>query len=153
MNIFVLDEDPDIAAAYHCDKHIVKMPIEAAQMLSTTMHLVGLEGPYKITHQNHPCSLWTRKSLQNYQWLWQHADSLGKEYTKRYGKSHKSHRILLELIPYEINLPSNGLTDFANCTPYKELPVIEAYQKYYRVDKNYFTTWKNGLKPYFMSCY
>ena len=35
MNIFVLDEDPIKAAAYHCNKHVVKMIIECAQMLST----------------------------------------------------------------------------------------------------------------------
>ena len=37
MNIFVLDEDLDKCAEYHVDKHIVKMPLEAAQMLCTNM--------------------------------------------------------------------------------------------------------------------
>ena len=35
MNIFVLDTDIDKCAEYHVDKHIVKMPLEAAQMLCT----------------------------------------------------------------------------------------------------------------------
>ena len=35
MNIFYLDRDPGIAAAMHCDKHVVKMILETAQMLST----------------------------------------------------------------------------------------------------------------------
>ena len=35
MNIFVLDEDPVKAAEYHCNKHVVKMILESAQMLST----------------------------------------------------------------------------------------------------------------------
>lgn len=35
MNIFVLDRDPYIAASYHCDKHVVKMICEYAQLLST----------------------------------------------------------------------------------------------------------------------
>ena len=36
MNIFILDESPGCAARQHCDKHVVKMIIESAQMLSTT---------------------------------------------------------------------------------------------------------------------
>ena len=28
MNIFVLDRDPEIAAKYHCNKHVVKMILE-----------------------------------------------------------------------------------------------------------------------------
>ena len=32
MNIFVLDKDPIISAQMQCDKHIVKMPLESAQM-------------------------------------------------------------------------------------------------------------------------
>ena len=35
MNIFILDEDLDKCAEYHVDKHIVKMPLEAGQMLCT----------------------------------------------------------------------------------------------------------------------
>ena len=33
MNIFVLDRDPELAAKYHCDKHVVKMVLESAQMM------------------------------------------------------------------------------------------------------------------------
>ena len=35
MNIFALDTDPVIAAQSHCDKHVVKMIIEYAQLMST----------------------------------------------------------------------------------------------------------------------
>ena len=35
MNLFYLDQDLDKCAEYHVDKHIVKMPLEAAQILST----------------------------------------------------------------------------------------------------------------------
>ena len=90
MNIFVLHTNPKIAAQMACDKHVVKMVSESVQMLSTTMHSVGLEGPWKKTHANHPCTIWARESLQNYQWLWDHANSLGEEYTHRYNKKHKS---------------------------------------------------------------
>lgn len=35
MNIFYLERDPKIAAEFHCDKHVVKMIVESAQMLSS----------------------------------------------------------------------------------------------------------------------
>ena len=35
MNIFYLDRDPKIAAQMMCDKHVVKMILESAQILST----------------------------------------------------------------------------------------------------------------------
>jgi hypothetical protein len=38
MNVFMLDHDPLLAAKYHCDKHVVKMVVETAQMLSTAWH-------------------------------------------------------------------------------------------------------------------
>jgi hypothetical protein len=59
MNIFVLDENPTLAAKYHCDKHIVKMAVESNQMLATAYHLLSndkswrkfpSEIPYRITH-------------------------------------------------------------------------------------------------------
>ena len=50
MNIFILDEDPSVAAQYHCDKHVVKMVLETAQMLSAALINNGIEAPYKLTH-------------------------------------------------------------------------------------------------------
>ena len=38
MNIFTVDSDPYIAASYLHDKHILKMPLETSQMLSTCHH-------------------------------------------------------------------------------------------------------------------
>lgn len=35
MNIFYLDEDPNLAAQYQYDKHVIKMILETAQLLST----------------------------------------------------------------------------------------------------------------------
>ena len=38
MNIFVLHEDPIIAAQMHCDKHCNKMIVEHAQMLAAAYY-------------------------------------------------------------------------------------------------------------------
>lgn len=44
MNLFYLSHDPDEAARWHLDKHIVKMPLESAQILSTAQRLLdGVE--------------------------------------------------------------------------------------------------------------
>ena len=40
MNLFILDEDPTKAAQLQCDKHVVKMIIESAQMLSTAHRML-----------------------------------------------------------------------------------------------------------------
>ena len=40
MNIFFLDKDPRECARQHCDKHVVKMVIETAQLLSTAHRLL-----------------------------------------------------------------------------------------------------------------
>ena len=82
MNIFYLDEDPILAAQMHCDKHVVKMILESAQLLSTAHRLLDgnkladERGLYKATHINHPSSIWVRKSSENYYWLWNLYDQL-----------------------------------------------------------------------------
>ena len=37
MNLFYLDDDFEKCAEYHVDKHIVKMPLEVAQLLCTAI--------------------------------------------------------------------------------------------------------------------
>ena len=69
MNIFVLDSDPKVAATMLCDKHVVKMILESAQMLSTVAHTNGHIPRYRPTHSKHPCTLWAGESKSNWQWL------------------------------------------------------------------------------------
>ncbi len=68
MNIFILDEDITKSAQAHCDKHVVKMILESAQLLCTAVNYYAGEQvtPYKSTHMNHPCSIWVRESLANF---------------------------------------------------------------------------------------
>ena len=74
MNIFVLDKNPIRAAKMACDKHVVKMILESAQMLCS----VQPEGtaPYKRSFYNHPCTKWVRESDANYDWLIEHGLAL-----------------------------------------------------------------------------
>ena len=41
MNIFILDTNPTTAARMHCDKHVPKMCVEAAQMLASALRLMS----------------------------------------------------------------------------------------------------------------
>ena len=91
MNIFYLHSDPVTCAEWHCDKHVVKMILEYAQLLSTAHHEVDGTPSincYKSTHRNHPSAIWARTNRKNYRWLWRLLDATATEYTHRYGKVH-----------------------------------------------------------------
>ena len=140
MNIFIIDQDPIKAAQLQCDKHVPKMVVESAQMLSTAHRMldgievkkpsksgkrmvkyydlgdIDLEAElvyYKAVHHNHPCTVWTMESDTNYRWHYEHFIALCDEYTYRYGKTHKTDSILrgpLWTLPR--NIPKGGLTPF-----------------------------------------
>ena len=149
MNIFILDFDKRKAAQYHVDKHIVKMPLETAQLLCTVHHFVGNEAPYRKTHVNHPCSKWARKSLTNYNWLVDMGMELCYEYNYRYGRVHKCQAIIEWCKNNTPNIPDIGLTSFAQAMPdkYKSTDVVEAYRKYYLNEKFNLFNWKKRQIP------
>ena len=149
MNIFVLDEKVEKCAEYHCDKHVIKMILESAQMLSAVVRLNGHDIGYKLTHKNHPCTIWARESLSNYNWLVRLTRLLNYEYRYRYDKdiNHKSYDLVKTLpIP---DLPDIGLTPFAQAMPdqYKNKNAVKAYRDYYINEKSKFLTWTNRKTP------
>lgn len=148
MNIFILDADISKNAEALCDKHVVKMVLETAQLLCGVYE--NGKAPYKRTHYNHPCSIWTRTSLENFDWLVNYGFALCKEYTHRYGKIHKSEEVIQWCSLNKPNLDSNGLTAFAQAMPdvYRRSDPIEAYRGYYCNSKRDIATWnKNRSKP------
>jgi hypothetical protein len=149
MNIFILDQDPTLAAKFQCDKHVVKMIVESAQMLCTVMLEQGLtfEGQYKPTHRNHPCTRWVNESMANYQWLCDHAIALCEEYTKRYGKVHKSQAIIEQCLMG--NCSEEQLTPFAQAMPdqYKSNNAVQSYREYYRIEKAPIAVWAHSEAP------
>ena len=110
MNIFYLDRHPIKAAQMMCDKHVVKMILESAQMLSTAHRVLDGDeyadevGLYKMAHKNHPSTIWVRSSLENYTWLYDHMVALMVEYTYRYGKHHATERLLQPLFKSPKNM-------------------------------------------------
>lgn len=163
MNIFVLDEDPRLAAKFSCDKHVVKMILESTQLLCTAHNILDGENIkrknsrgelitlYKTTHKNHPCSIWARKTSSNYKWLYEYTLELCKEYTRRYNKVHKCENLLcLFLFNLPKNIPVGNLTNFPQCMPenYKNNDIVTAYRQYYLGEKKRFAKWKTGNIPY-----
>jgi len=141
MNIFYLDKDPAKAASYFYDKHKVKMILESAQMLCTAHHHYGNGDnvPYKKAHYNHPSTIWCRQNASQYMWLYDHMIALGREYTKRYNKTHltiiKCKDVLKQLPPA---IPDSTFTEPPQCMPdHHKVPdcSITAYWNYYEQDK------------------
>ena len=144
MNIFVLHKDPQTCAKYHCDKHNVKMLLEYSQMVCSNLNEMGYETPYKTTHKNHPCTIWLRQSIDNWNWLYDLTYHLNEEYKLRYGhtKNHKSWDIIKSLP--KPKLPKTGMTPFAQAMPeqYRNKDTVKAYRAYYLGEKKDFATWK-----------
>ena len=170
MNVFVLDQDPVIAAQLQCDKHIVKMILESAQMLSTSHRMldgVRVRKPsksgkttvnhyilpnhpyenilYKAVHFNHPCTVWTRESLENYEWHYRHFIALCDEYKFRYGKIHLSDKLLRNALKTPPkNIPQKGLTQFPlamKSNPECMFPQdpVKSYRMFYQTKQDRFS--------------
>ena len=173
MNIFYLHENPIQNAKWHIDKHIVKMPIEYAQLMSTAHRLLDGEmylGKtaigrnikrwrlhderedilYKASHINHPSAIWVRESIENYFQMYKLYMAVLAEFTNRYGKVHGSSKPSIALIRPPSNIPMVKGTQLPQCMPemckVKNNPIL-AYRNYYIVEKNSFASWKNREIP------
>ena len=157
MNIFVLDECPVISAQMQCDKHIVKMPLETAQMLCSVWHRYGqgMNVPYKEAHKNHPCTLWAGDDAGNYDWLWQHGMELCFEYTRRYNKIHKCQQVIMDIRETDwgtLQYQDMEMTPHPQCMPdeYKSTGLrihnnaVRAYRRYYVNDKKDIAKWEKS---------
>ena len=160
MNIFYLDENPVVAAKSQCDKHVVKMPLESAQMLCTAhrvldnIDVLAGQSLYKSTHVNHPCSVWVRESNEHYMWLYEHFIALCQEYTNRYGKQHLCFTKFEKPLWYvPENISKIGFSEPPACMPEycKRSDSVTSYMVYYRYEKRAIAKW-DRLKniPYWM---
>jgi len=142
MNIFYLDRDPKVCAQAMTDKHVVKMIVESAQLLSTAHHTLDKEfairNIYKTTHANHPSAVWVRESSHHYKWLFNHFLHLCDEYTIRYKKRHKTDKELSHLLQtLPNNIQDNGFTQPPQAMPpiYYHEDSVSAYRQYYLSEK------------------
>ena len=126
MNIFYVHKDPIISATMLIDKHVVKMIVESAQMLSTAHRMIdGTQYTgktktgrnikrwrhpnsnmdnvlYKACHTGHPSTLWVMENAYNYHWLYKHMIALNDQFKLRYGhvKDHSTITLLKEILMY-----------------------------------------------------
>lgn len=173
MNIFYLDSNVTKCAEYHNDKHVVKMILEYAQLLSTAHRVLdgkeyidassgrkikrwrledtSLEAQlYKATHINHPSAVWVRQSNNNYTWLMCLFQSLLMEYAHRYGKMHSCNRLVYWLRKPPVNIPVGYLTQPTPAMPdeYKvQGDSLQSYRNYYVGAKKTMAKWKNRPIP------
>ena len=156
------------------DKHVVKMILESAQLLSTAHRILDgrqtsgttktgrtakrwilddARDPvlYQATHVNHPSAVWSRQSVENYSWLVEHFFALMDEYTHRYGKRHACQGEL----SYMLQSPPKKLESYewttmpsAMADEYKvsDDPLTN-YRHYYKVGKASMHKWTNREAP------
>lgn len=156
MNIFFLHPDPAEAARLHCDKHVGKMLVETAQMLSTALRLNGFDLGYKPAYVNHPMTVWVRSGAANYGWALDLADGLAAEFTHRFGREHKTAGVLEELRhggDWAARLGEGRSTPVPLCMPepYKVAgDPVASYRNFYRAEKARFARYTNRPVPDFM---
>ncbi len=159
MNIFFLDKTPELSAKMLCDKHIPKMLLETAQMLSTAYQEMFGEDKYtkdlyKIAYPNHPMTKWVSEHSKNFDWTLLLGCMISKEYTFRFKKYHKSDAIITTLC---FAVEDNSFTGYGmegdmttppQCMPdkYKDNDYVTAYRNYYKGEKEYFAKWEKGRK-------
>lgn len=164
MNLFVLGVSVKTAAQAHGDKHVVKMILEACQMLYTAhwtssyptlilkrsvlslpdsmksapLRMEGYPG-FKHAHINHPCTKWIRASIGNYMWAAKLALALADEYEYRWpGRVHSCRLHAEWLARNPPLLPDLARVDFAIAMDDKYkvgTNPIASYRKYYRESK------------------
>jgi hypothetical protein len=177
MNIFYLDNDPRQCAEWAVDRHVVKMIVETAQLLSTAHRVLdGKEQKmvyekngktrsktvwyldddrdtiiYRATHINHPSAIWARQSVENYNWLVDYLFALGDEYTYRYEKKHKT----MSEMSYMLASPPFNLKDWDWTTPLCAMPdeykisddPVVNYRELYKYGKAHLHKWKKRQPP------
>lgn len=174
MNIFYLDKDPNQAARWMVDRHVVKMILESAQLLSTAHRVldgrkVTIISPrrtktweladsrnnliYKATHVNHPSAIWVRKSAENYMWLFKHFKALIREYNYRYGKNHACTKLISALQSLPRNIPEHSFTQpppaMDRLFVVSNDSVIN-YRNYYKFGKVHLHEWTRRKPPHWI---
>jgi hypothetical protein len=172
MNIFAVDDNPEIAGRSLPDKLVVKMPTESLQLLTPWVYNTfgeKIEKPapngqailpesekkyYGIKgFAHHPCAKWLYESPSNVHWLLEHAYGMTQEYWERYNKYHGTLHGLGEIrdIVYRNfgSARSGDHTPFVQAMPdqYKNPEnAVQAYRNYLIGEKGY-AEWRHCQPP------
>lgn len=154
MNIFPIANNycPIQSAKELCGRHSSRMPLETAGMIAFAFPEgeTSIKNERKNRHYKHPASIWARTSLENLEWTIIHGLAQCEEYTRRYKRRHASQDFIewAEKNYHHIGFEIKKITPFARCFgPFKndvevtQKETIEAYRKFYWLDKNSFAKW------------
>ena len=164
MNLFILSQSVSQTAEWMFDKHIVKIILEAAQILSCCKRILDTDISeeesnkiYKLTHRNHPINVWIRESYANYCYVLDLSNAMHNEWRYRYNhpdtKFHKAYLIIMYLKenppPLE-KFPQKVSTPFVLAMPeqYKTQCPYQSYRNYYNSpEKQKIASWKKRNTP------
>lgn len=172
MNIFILDNDIQKSVQYHFDKHVVKMPTEAAQILScviwkldeklaSSLYREGKLYAFDSKHINNPLVDWCISNKHHFEYTMQYLDFLSEEYSFRYNKRHAALKhwntfaeFLVQHFHSRYTLLSIGNISHIHCMPDKySLPLtvpnatVRSYRRYYYYKKLYLYGYKKRPAP------
>lgn len=150
VNIFAVDSDPVRAANALVNRHVTKMTLETAQMMCSIFP--PGEAPYRRTHYNHPCTVWSRLRFANYEWLYHHGMALAAECKYRFGANHRSKAVIehcWSMVSTRMFAEEGHMSTFVQAMPeeFKGDDPIEAYRRYYRVAKAHLHEWTRREPP------
>jgi len=161
LNIFYLDDNPEIAAKMHANIHVNKMTVECAQLLSNVHRRLGYigSGCYKETSMASPNLApmrWVTESLNNYRWAVKLGISLAAEYRRRFNpkQDHRTLRVLKWLKDHEPTIPDIGSTPAKLAMPdeYKNASdPVGSYRAYLIGEKASLCKWSEGETPEWFS--
>ena len=155
MNRFIIEDSINGICASMCDQHIVKMPVEEAQMLCTALWHHAPEYAeekqlYKPVHQKHPCTLWAMETRANYAFAFRLYKAMLDEYTFRYKKLHGASKHWDSLWYGTNYIPRGNVTKHPQCfsghddCKTDEFMPINAYRAFYKRDKLRFARYNKG---------
>lgn len=127
MNLFLLSLRPAAMATAHSDKHIVKMILEATQVLSNAYHwyLQSDDAPYRKTHAMHPVSVFVAQCPDHFHLVGRRLLAMCAEYTRRYHREHKCEAIAVGMLTCPPDFTRRHPPVYAN-----ESQAFGAYGKY-----------------------
>ena len=143
MNVFACDPSPEVSARSLADRHVVKMVLETAQILSTTVRELGLDDSdlYKSTHLHHPIVVACIHDSGYRDWVIRHGRALAREYTHRYDRFHVS-SFVLDRAAHRLRRlgPPSVLTSFPLAMP-EELQSDDPHESYRRYLATKYARW------------
>ena len=154
VNAFWLDRDPERAARWLVDKHVLSSVLECSLVLTTAVELRGYGGDLPTTHERHPLTVWAADSLENWRRLREYTDAAHEEWRYRWDHGpeevHGSWETVLALDLDRVERLDwpGGPADPPQVTGgWRADDYVDAYRLYYANEKRPLFAWKKRGPP------